>query len=391
MRNKLLVSIIFVYLPLLIGKDVVSARNSYRAETTLQAIYKNYSIQNNHLLRETYPFDRNHKATYLADTEQGSNKNPFSYLWPYSGSLSAVSSICKSNKNPKIIKLLESKVLPGLEAYYDNSHLPGAYASYINTAPQSDRFYDDNIWIGLDFVDLYKTLGNKEYLEKAISIWKFIESGTDTILGGGIYWCEQKKGSKNTCSNAPGTVLALKLFEATKDSSYFYKAKSIYKWTKEKLQDKSDFLYYDNINLRGKIGKAKFAYNSGQMLQSCVLLYKVTQDKAYLEEAQNIAKSCYNHFFYNFVTDDGEQFQLLKKGNIWFTAIMFRGFVELYHLDGNKFYVEAFKKNLNYAWQHMREKNGLFNSDWSGKEIDHSKWLLTQFAMVEMYSEIDNL
>jgi len=24
-------------------------------------------------------------------------------------------------------------------------------------------------------------------------IWKFIESGTDDVLGGGIYWCEQKK------------------------------------------------------------------------------------------------------------------------------------------------------------------------------------------------------
>ena len=47
-------------------------------------------------------------------------------------------------------------------------------------------------------------------------------------MGGGIYWCEQKKESKNTCSNAPGSVLALKLFKATNDSSYFEKGKKLY-------------------------------------------------------------------------------------------------------------------------------------------------------------------
>ncbi len=62
-----------------------------------------------------------------------------------------------------------------------------------------------------------------KYLQKAQLIWKFIESGTDDNLGGGIYWCEQRKESKNTCSNAPGSVFALKLFEATKDSAYFVK------------------------------------------------------------------------------------------------------------------------------------------------------------------------
>ncbi len=33
---------------------------------------------------------------------------------------------------------------------------------------------------------------------------------------------------------------------------------------KKNLQDSTDYLYFDNIRLDGKIGKAKFAYNSGQ-------------------------------------------------------------------------------------------------------------------------------
>ena len=82
-----------------------------------------------------------------------------------------------------------------------------------------------------------------------------------------IYWCEQKKEAKHTCSNAPGSVLALKLFKATKDSIYYTQGKELYEWTKAHLQDSTDYLYFDNIRLDGKIGRAKYAYNSGQMMQ----------------------------------------------------------------------------------------------------------------------------
>ena len=55
----------------------------------------------------------------------------------------------------------------------------------------------------------------------------------DDCLGGGVsIGAEQKKESKNTCSNAPGLIFALKLFKATQDSSYFEKGKSLYEWTK---------------------------------------------------------------------------------------------------------------------------------------------------------------
>lgn len=123
---------------------------------------------------------------------------------------------------------LTAKVLPGLAHYFDTIRSPFAYASYINDAPPSDRFYDDNVWLGIDFTELYLHTSKAEYLENFKLIWKFIESGTDEKLGGGIYWCEQSKKSKNTCSNAPGAVYALKLFEATKDSSYFKQGKALY-------------------------------------------------------------------------------------------------------------------------------------------------------------------
>lgn len=110
-------------------------------------------------------------------------------------------------------------------------------------------------------------------------VWRFIESGTDDKLGYGIYWCEQKKNGKNTCSNAPGSVYASKLFLATGDSSYLQAGIRLFEWTKENLQDPADGLYFDNKSLNGEIGRAKFAYNSGQMMQSAALLYRITGEK----------------------------------------------------------------------------------------------------------------
>ena len=363
--------------------------NFDRAAITLESMYNNYQIHNSCLLRETYPIGINYSADYLVSEESNNTPNKYSYLWPYSGTFTAVNTIFEaSDFSQAYKKTLEKRVLPGLEKYLDTKRNPTAYSSYITSDSKSDRFYDDNIWIGIDFLDVYFLTHENKYLSKAKMIWNFIQSGTDEKLGGGIYWCEQKKESKNTCSNAPGAVYALKLFQATDDSTFLMQGKKLYEWTKKNLQDTEDYLYFDNINLDKIIGKAKFAYNSGQMMQAASILYKLTKNSEYLFDAQNIAKGCSDFFFTKFVTPSGEKIKLIKKGDVWFSAVMLRGFIELYNIDKNRIYLDDFDKSLDYAWQHAREKNGLFNSDFSGVKKDEKKWLLTQAAMVEMFSRI---
>lgn len=360
-----------------------------RAKQTLDSLYLNYAAPGTCLLRENYPSNLgDYTATYLASEEQQNLPNQYSYLWPYSGTFSAVNALYTASHDIADKTLLDDKVLMGLEEYFDTRRTPEAYSSYIHTASSSDRFYDDNVWLGIDFTDIYLLTQEAKYLQKAELIWKFIESGTDDKLGGGIYWCEQKKETKNTCSNAPGSVFALKLFQATQDSSYFYKGIQLYEWTQKQLQDPTDYLYFDNVALDGKIGKAKFAYNSGQMMQSATLLYHLTANKEYLTDAQNIAKGCHNYFFMDFTPEQGDAFKMIKKGDVWFTAVMLRGFIELYQTDHDKTYLESFNKSLDYAWKHAREENGLFSTDLTGTSRDNRKWLLTQAAMVEMYARL---
>ena len=365
-------------------------KNLLRAQTTLQQIFSLYDAGHDNLFNETYPYKADEKATYLAGEDQVKGKR-VAYLWPTSGVFSGVNALLKTTGDKRYSKMLETTVLPGLQHYYDAVRIPACYQSYIYSAGESDRFYDDNIWLALDFCESYMLTKNPDYLKKSIETWKFVISGWDSKLGGGIYWCEQKKESKNTCSNAPGSVLALKLYEATKDTAYLNWGVRIYNWTKSNLQDTTDYLYFDNKNLSGKIGRQKYTYNSGQMLQAAAMLYKLTGQKMYLEEAQQIAKSAINYFTENYTTAEGNQIRLFKNTGNWFNAILFRGYMELYSLDKNKEFINVFENNLDQLWNHIRDKNGLFSKDWKGEKDDEYKWLLDQASLVEMWATVAEL
>ncbi len=359
------------------------------AAQTMKQIYHLFGNVENQLLLERFPFDEGFKADYLNNTEQASQQKKYAYLWPFSGSFSAVNALMELPKKKREFQnILDQKVLVGLAGYRDQKRLPVGYASYLNNAPVSDRFYDDNIWLGIDFTDSYLSTKKQAYLTKAKEVWAFVMSGEDDLLGGGIYWCEQKKESKNACSNAPASVFALKMYEATNDNHYLEEGRRLYHWTKEKLEDPNDGLFWDNMSLNGHIDKAKYSYNSGQMLQAAALLYRLTQEKQYLMDAQKLGEACYSYFFQD-VT--GQEFKLLKNSNLWFHAVMMRGFISLFEQDHNPKYLAVFANNLQYAWNHMRDEKGLFYTDWTLKDRKETKGLLDQCAFVEMYARLAKL
>jgi len=356
-----------------------------RAKLTLNRIFLLFNAGHDNLFNETYPDRPGNKVTYLAGDDTVTGKR-VAYLWPTSGVFSAVNALLKATGDNRYLDLLEEKILPGLEHYYDSLRRLSCYQSYITAAGNSDRYYDDNIWLAIDFCDLYRITGKPEYLEKSAEVWQFVLSGWDDNLGGGIYWCEQKKGTKNTCSNAPAAVLALKLFEATRDSIYFRWGIRIYNWTKTSLQDPADHLYFDNKDLAGKTDTRKYTYNSGQMLQSAAILCRLTGDESYLREAQQIGESVVNHFTEDFTTGEGKKIRLFKNTGNWFNAILFRGYAELYQLDRNDRYISIFRDNMDHLWFNVRNKDGLFSKDWKGQKEDEYKSLLDQAGLVEIWA-----
>ncbi|RYZ28777.1 MAG: alpha-1,6-mannanase, partial [Sphingobacteriales bacterium] len=297
----------------------------------------------------------------------------------------------------KIANLYDSRLLTGIDDFRNRKNgRPEAYAVYPGDG--DERYYDDNIWVGIDMVDLYMLTKSPDYLTRAKIVWNFVLAGTDAKMGGGVYWKEDGD-SKNTCSTAPAAVLAAKLFLATNEAIYLNSAKSLYAWVKTNLQDPSDYLYWDNVRLSDAgnpnssliISKEKYTYNSGQPMQAASLLYKITGEAHYLTEAQNIAKAAYKRWFVPFNSYTiGESFRILAKENVWFQGIMFRGFIELYKQDGNSIYVNAYKKTLSHAWLSgaRNRTTNLISEDFRTGASQASYDILHQGSCLEMLARL---
>jgi hypothetical protein len=162
-----------------------------RAAETLGKIRHFYQSGQLGLFNENYPNDAKSEVTYLVNQDTAVRRKG-AYLWPTSGVFSGVNALLKITEDPKYSTYLNDTILPGISKYFDNTRTPFCYQSYIAAAGHSDRYYDDNVWLGIDFLESYRLTGNRDYLNKSIETWQFIISGWTEEQGGGIFWCEQR-------------------------------------------------------------------------------------------------------------------------------------------------------------------------------------------------------
>lgn len=263
------------------------------------------------------------------------------------------------------------KDIPVIEKYFDPAPPAPGYDSYPSEFGKEDRYYDDNQWLGLTAADAFARTKDTFYLHFAQRIYRFMMTGYDTVYGGGLYWKEGDKKTKNTCSNGPGIVLALKLYKATKDRQYLNTALMLYKWVNRHLQD-SDGLYFDNINVAtGAIGRYKFSYNTGTMLESNVYLYNCTHNKKYLTEAIRIAEASQKYFY-----GSGK-----FRDDYWFNAVMLRAYQSLLRFHNDHKYIDAFKTCTDNALAANQNASGLM-----GKEKPLN--LVPQGGMLEILARL---
>ncbi len=138
----------------------------------------------------------------------------------------------------------------------------------------NDRYYDDNAWVAMVYADSYRLLGEESLLQNANRARDFAYSGWDEQLGGGVFWKEREKQTKNTCSNGPtaAAILAIDAFKT--DPAWLAKAEAIFRWTNRTLQDPKDNLFWDNVDLGGRKEKTKWSYNTALMLRTAKELFR---------------------------------------------------------------------------------------------------------------------
>ena len=287
----------------------------------------------------------------------------YSCLWPFTNATAGTEYLYGAPNGTRYSWSVAAR-LTGLGHYADTSEVsptgaaqPPAYRSAVAPplGPGGATYYDDNAWVGLDLIHAYLVTSNRNYLAVAQSELNFIISGWDTNTTdgcpGGVFWEDVAGSQRNTAANGAGAELALELDRLTGNTSDLTWATSTYQWTVTCLRTASG-LYNDHVNPNGSVNTAIWSYNQGVMLGAGVLLYQVTGNATYLNQAQQTAAATVSYF--------GTGTALVNQGTA-FNAIYFRNLYLLNQVVGNAAYASEAQSFASTMWTQRQAGTGLFN------------------------------
>ncbi len=288
-------------------------------------------------------------------TGEKSSKQP-AFMWACGVQLTALTAAAHLDKTTYLP--LVRRYVDGLDVYWSPAKPVPGYD--VLPGPKSpDRYYDDNEWLVMGLVEAYELTGETADLDRAEKTFQFVMSGEDNLLGGGLYWHEQEKTSKNTCSNGPAIVAALRLYAVTHKDAYLDTAKRLYVWTNDHLQD-TDGLYWDNVKLDGRLEKTKFTYNTALMLRADALFHAITHEKKYLDEAERVAAASEAHWFRK------ETGAIADSG--MFAHHLCEALFAVAQEDNNSHWREIVTRALVFVQEKGRDSEGRYNDHWDHAE-----------------------
>src|SRR5699024_8231001 len=163
----------------------------------------------------------------------------------------------------------------------------------------TNDFYDDMLWMGLAVNRLHDYTQDGEHKEAVLELWEDIKTGWNDENGGGIAWNKSQLDYKNTPSNAPAVILAVRLYEKFENETDLEWAENIYEWQKETLVDPDTGIVWDGINREGDGNVDKnwlFTYNQGVFIGASLELYHITDESYYLSAAEKTIESTMEEF-----------------------------------------------------------------------------------------------
>jgi uncharacterized protein YyaL (SSP411 family) len=262
----------------------------------------------------------------------------------------------------------------GTRSYW-NAAGPVPGYDVVPNAGSADRYFDDNAWMALALAETYDRLGDRKYLDWAKDALRFSLSGEDSKLGGGIYWRESDKKTKNTCSNAPVAAGCLAIYERDRDPRLLDKAEDLYDWTKRTLQNPEDHLMWDNVDVAtGRIEKTEWSYNTALMIRTAVDLYRITREPRYLHDEREMRTASVHRWL-------GPNHELKDSGR--FAHLLLESWIRAESIDPTtrSARMAAFVDPLVYVHAVCR-KDGLYGNRWDGPPATDQR----QFELIDQAS-----
>lgn len=341
--------------------------------------------------RAVVSFDAMQRSYYLLGSGLYKGE-PFSYLWPFSQAMAATVTLAEMPSLKRVPSLRRAFLrevharLIGLRSYLDadNAGAPeGIYTSTLAAfdgtvappaGPGGAKYYDDNDWVGIELVRIYKLTREAAVLAAAKQIMAFEMAGwqANPALGcaGGLPFSNTAENTdRNTITTAPAAELALQLYRVTREAQYLQFALSAYEWVRACLLLPGN-LYADHVDRHGTVEQTLWSYTQGVMIGAGTLLYQATGDSAYLYQARQTARAALAYFTPERL---GEEIP-------FFPSIYFRNLMYLDSVTHDPPGARLAQSYVDYAWQRLRLADGIFvaGSPPSGQ-------LLVQSAIVQIY------
>jgi uncharacterized protein YyaL (SSP411 family) len=325
------------------------AGNAWRAKASFNAM-------------EQYFFDRS-SGDYREQRRQPAG----SHAWPFSQALAAQIAVAAV---PSLTAKASVRTrLATLDRRFRNGP---AYTAW----PKGDVYLDDNEWLAEDLLDWSTVSGDRASFRRAAAIFAVVVDAWDGApthpCSGGVFWTTAAGNrDRNTVSTANGAVIGLRLYQATGSASYLTWARTMLAWL-DRCMLAPNGLYWDHIDLGGKVNTAQWSYNQGSVIAADVLLFRTTGDPSVLARAEELADASIAYF--NARWKHGEPPE--------FAALFFRGLLSLADTDGRADYVAAAEQYADDSWSRERDPGtGLFR--YEGRPS-----LLQQAGLVQLYAAL---
>jgi Glycosyl hydrolase family 76 len=241
--------------------------------------------------------------------------------------------------------------------------------------PGGASYYDDNEWVGIELLRLYKLRHEAASLEKAEQIMAFVMGGWENnpklACPGGVPFSDAPSNTdRNTVTDGPAAELGAQLFRLTDNLVYLGFAQQAYQWVRSCLTEPNG-LYADHIRLHGVIDPTEWSYNQGAMIGAGVLLYQATGNSEFLYQARQTAKAALAYF----------TLPRLLSENPFFASVYFRNVMYLDAVTHDPPGAKLAQSYIDSVWVHQRLTDNLFAFG-----SPPSTQLLYQAAVTQIYA-----
>lgn len=157
-----------------------------------------------------------------------------------------------------------------------------------------DGWNDDIGWFSMALVRGYQITGTPNFLTQAkYGFDMAFARGWDTQYNGGGIWEQQpektpagEKISKEALANNSLGIVACLIYQSNHDKGYLDRATQIYDWTRRTLFDPASGQVYTGIDRQNVLDKGTAVYNQGAFVEYANLLYQITGNAQYYNDAR---------------------------------------------------------------------------------------------------------